>query len=55
MYAVAGSNPETGAITEVIAGQAQQAAKTGPMSVSEGNICGEIELAGLVEGLGERS
>jgi hypothetical protein len=52
MNATAGTNPEPGAVTEVIWGRAKEATQAGPMSLGYGEARGEEELAGLVEGLG---
>ena len=49
MNAVAGDNPEAGAVTEVTRSQAKQAAQTSPVRVGHGQGCGEIRLAGPIE------
>jgi hypothetical protein len=51
MNAPARPNPESAAITEVILGDSQQAAQSGPVRLRYRKISGEIELAGLVESL----
>src|ERR1700683_2318736 len=54
MNSVAGANPEASTITEVIFRLSQEAAQTGPVGVSDREFGGEVELAGLVEGLAAR-
>jgi hypothetical protein len=49
MNAVAGNNPEARAITEVTRSKSEQATQPGPVGVSDGQRCGEIGLAGVVE------
>jgi hypothetical protein len=51
MYTAAGTNPQTSTVTKVTRGRAEQSTETGPMSIGDGKVRGEIELAGLVEGL----
>jgi hypothetical protein len=55
MNATAGTNPEAGTITEVIFFGSEQAAEASPVSLGHGEVGGEMELAGLVEGLTARS
>jgi hypothetical protein len=51
MNAMAGANPEGGAITEVIGGEADQAAQAREVSIGNCNVGCEVKVAGLVEGL----
>ncbi|MFY9910261.1 MAG: hypothetical protein WCF22_11620 [Candidatus Sulfotelmatobacter sp.] len=51
MNAMAGTNPEGAAVTEVICVNAEQAAQAGPVGISNGDIDCEVKVAGLVEGL----
>lgn len=54
MNSAAGTNPEAGAITEVMFANADQAAQARPVTIGNGDVGCEINVASLVEGLGAR-
>src|ERR1700722_19133872 len=54
MNAVAGDNPEAGAITEVTRSKSQQPPKPAPMRVGDRKGCCEVRLTGLIKGLSAR-
>jgi hypothetical protein len=54
MHAPTGTNPEASAVTEVMWGNADETAKAGEVGLGDGEVGGEGEAAGAVEGLGHR-
>ena len=54
MNAVAGDNPEAGAITEVTRAEAKQAAQPRPVRIGHCQGRREVGLAGLIKGLALR-
>ncbi|HTU40899.1 MAG TPA: hypothetical protein VMF10_04275 [Candidatus Aquilonibacter sp.] len=51
MNSAAGTNPEGGAVTEVMFANADQTAQTGEVRIRNPDVGCENKVAGLVEGL----